>query len=634
MRTTIAALTTLALACSTPGAVIPRPVPGLEPPLAWGDLVRPARIRAAAVELEPKLEAFFARARVPGMALGIVVDGELVWFKGMGVRQVAGAAPVDEDTVFRIASMSKAFVSAAVLRLRDEGKLGLDDPVEKHLPELQGLTYLSADSPRVTVRHLLSHASGLPEDNASADLRMPMAESDFARLLAAGLSFSSTPGTQFEYSNLGFALAGRLVGRVSGERLQAYVSRHLLAPLGMEATTWDAGEVPGARQAHGYGRRGSDMPSSGLAKYADDAFHEEPVLLDGAWAPIGGLWTSPRDYARWVAFQLAAWPPRDGADVGPVRRASLREAQEVQRAYPLAARRDGEGRLQVAAGGYGLGWSVRTTCSFSRMLRHSGGLPGYGSHVALLPHHGVGVFSMTNLTYTDAGEAVGLLLEGLLARGLLPERPVVLSPQLARARGAVLELMGSWNKARAAALFDVNYESYEPLEALQARLEGLRRAQGTCRPAPEVEPENALRGRMWLACDRGAVELSVELTSDVPARIQALVLAPALPPGQRLVDAASRAAALLSGWDDGVARGLLAGTVDLDGIRKNFARVAADHGPCAAPRPRKGDGASGASFRLRCERGEVDLEVGLDGVSGRISSVTLGSVPGTLRCPR
>ena len=92
--------------------------------------------------------------------------------------------------------MTKAFVSAAALRLRDEGKLSLDDPAEKYLPELRGLRYPTADSPRITVRHLLSHSSGLPEDNASADLRLPLSEAAFDELLSHGLTFSTAPGTQ------------------------------------------------------------------------------------------------------------------------------------------------------------------------------------------------------------------------------------------------------------------------------------------------------------------------------------------------------------------------------------------------------------------------------------------------------
>lgn len=632
MRRFPASLLMLLTACAAGGpAVRPEPPP---PPLAWEHPERAARLRAAAEALEPKLEALRAGWKAPGLAVGLVVDGELVWFRGFGERRVSPGAPVDQDTLFRIASMSKAFVSAAVLRLRDEGKVALDEPAERYLPELRRLGAPTADSPRLTVRHLLSHAGGLPEDNATADQRMPMTEAEFDALLAAGLSFSAAPGTQFEYSNLGFALAGRLVSRVSGVPFQEEVRRGLLAPLGMTSTGWEVDALPPERVAVGYGRRGSDMPSAGLEKYADDALHEEPVLHDGAWAALGGLWTTGRDYARWVAFQLAAWPPRDEADAGPVRRASLREAQTVQREYPLDVHRDGDGRLKASAGGYGLGWSVRSTCSFSRVVRHAGGLPGYGSFVALLPDHGVGVFAMTNLTYTTGSEAVDLVLATLQERGLLPQRPVARSPQLAKARGEVLALMASWDAARATAALDRNYQAYETLDGLRARLEAVRTAQGRCQAGDEVEPENALRGKVRLACERGEVELSLELTSDLPPRIQALVLRPALPPDARLREAAARAAALLARWDDGAARALAAPALDLGKARAAFLRAAAEHGACGPPAPRFGDGAGQGTFRLRCERGEVDLSLGLEPAGGRVTTMAAATVDGSVRCPR
>jgi CubicO group peptidase (beta-lactamase class C family) len=630
-RSTLVALLTLGVACASPLASSRRSAAA---PLAWGDADRTARLAAAATELEPALAEAVTGLKAPGVAVGLVADGKLVWFKAWGVRDVASGAPVDRDTVFRIASMSKAFVSAAALGLRDEGKLSLDDPAERYLPELRKIAYPTADSPRLTVRQLLSHAGGLPEDNATADLRMPMSEVDFDRLLAAGLSLSTTPGTEFEYSNLGFALAGRIIGRAGGMRVQDDVTRRLLVPLGMSATTWEAARVPEGHRARGYGRKGSAMPSAGLEKYADDAFHEEPVLADGAWAAIGGLWTSPRDYARWVAFQLSAWPPRDEPDTGPVRRASIRETHEVQRAIPFTAARGDRGELEVRAGGYGFGWGSATTCEFPRVVRHGGGLPGYGSFVLLLPEQDVGVFVMSNLTYTGGQPVVASLVSGLHERGLLPERPRPLSAQLVRARAAVLDLLTAWSAERAATAFDANYAAYGPLDRLQARLSGLARLHGACEPADGGEPENALRGRLRLACERGGIELSVELTSDLPPRIQALELASVLPPSEALARAAGDGARLLARWDDGAAARLLEPGADAAAIRKGLSRHSANHGACSLGPPQRGDGSSRGTFRLVCQRGEAALQVELNPVSGRATGLEARTVPGSLRCPR
>ena len=630
MRLKILTLSFLA-ACATP-RLVPKAV-SPEPRVSWDDPARIEKLVAAATAMVPGLDATLAKTKAPGAAVGIVADGKLIWFHAVGERDVGTHAAVDEDTVFRIASMSKAFVSASVLKLRDEGRLSLDDPAEKYLPELRALAYPSSDSPRVTVRQLLSHSAGLPEDNATADLRMPMTDEEFDQLLAKGLSFSNAPGTGFEYSNLGFALAGRLVKRVSGIRLQDYVSRNLVTPLGMSSTVWDAAAVAEEHKAHGYGRKGSNMPSKGLAHYEDDAPHEEPVLADGAWAPIGGLWTSSRDYAKWVAFQLAAWPARDEPDTGPVHRASLREAQQTQRSLPMVVSRNDRGELDAYAGGYGLGWGVRSTCDFSTVVAHSGGLPGYGSHVLLLPAEGVGFFSMTNLTYTSAAGAVVDLVKGLRARGLLPERPLALSPQLQRARAGVNDLLSAWDDARAKNLFDVHYASYLTPEKQRLGFARLHERHGPCAPAIEASPENALRGVMQLKCDRGSISMSVELTSDVPPRIQALVLESILPPSPQLEAAAQRANGLLAGWDDSTASEILSPDVDIPSLRKQLQSVANFNGTCRIGRPLRGDGVADATFLLACEHGDVELTVTLAN-DGRLSLVRAVPAPGGPRCAR
>jgi len=602
--------------------------------MAWGDLERGAKIAAAANEMDPLVSKVAEGAKVPGLAIGIVAGGELVWFRGWGVRDVATRASVDVDSVFRIASMSKAFLSAAVLQLRDEGGLSLDEPVETYLPELRSISYPTTDSPRVTLRYLLSHASGLPEDNAVADLRLPMAESEFDRQLSAGLSFSTSPGTVFEYSNMGFMLATRVVSRVTGMRYQDYASRRLLQPLGMRGSTFDAREVPEEHRAHGYGRKGSAMPSQGLEKYQDDALHEEVVLEDGAGAGAGGLWTSPRDYARWVAFLLAAWPPRDGHETGPVRRASIREAQQAHTQFPLWGERDASGALEIYSGGYGFGWNVLTTCRWALRVSHSGGLPGYGSYVVLLPGEDVGIFAMTNLTYTDGYDLVWQLATGLQDRGLLPTRPRPVSPDLAQARDEVLGLLASYSPQRARSLFDADHWTYEPEQKLQARLELLRATHGTCRPASDAEPENALRGRMRLACDRGEIEMSLELTSDVPPRLQTLVLDSVLELSTQIVNAVTDAMRLLDKWNDTAAARLLAPKVDRDAARKGFAQVAANQGACKLGKPTRSDGTSSASFRLTCEKGAADLSITLDPVTGRATELSVSTVDRSMRCPR
>ncbi len=241
----------------------PAPAPAASPAhVAPGPAFPDPQERARKLaDLLPEFEAVFdeqfATRKAPGMAVALVVDGEVRWSKAWGQRDVGQNLPADLDTVFRIASLTKSFTAIAVLRLRDAGKLSLDDPAEKYLPELSPIRYPTRDSPRITVRHLLSHSAGFPEDNPWGDLQLGMSSEELQRMLSRGLAFSRAPGTAYEYSNTGFALLGRLVERVSGQRIQDYLSENVLRPLGMVATVWRQKDVPVARLALGYGRRTS-----------------------------------------------------------------------------------------------------------------------------------------------------------------------------------------------------------------------------------------------------------------------------------------------------------------------------------------------------------------------------------------
>ena len=174
--------------------------------------------------------------------------------------------------------------------------------------------------------------------------------------LAYERSFAAAPGTVFEYSNLGYGILGQVVEAAAGRRLQDYVSRHFLTPLGMADTIWEAARArQGARLARPY------RVVDGVA--IPDA---EP-LGDGAIAPMGGLWSTVADLAVWVAFLADAFPPRDGADDGPLRRASRREMQQVTRSIPAALVRERwtapcESRRAATA------WASRSasTCSSAR----------------------------------------------------------------------------------------------------------------------------------------------------------------------------------------------------------------------------------------------------------------------------
>ncbi len=171
-------------------------------PARQAESPRLAQLRTAFPEVDRLLASFAERQHVPGIAYGILVDGVLVHTGFTGVRDTAAKSPVDADTVFRIASMTKSFTVLCILKLRDEGKLSLDDPAERYVPELAGLKYPTADSPKLTVRHLLTHSTGFPEDNPWGDQQLAATDAEFSAMMKGGIPFSNPPGIAYQVLEL------------------------------------------------------------------------------------------------------------------------------------------------------------------------------------------------------------------------------------------------------------------------------------------------------------------------------------------------------------------------------------------------------------------------------------------------
>ncbi|MEO8055381.1 MAG: serine hydrolase domain-containing protein [Acidobacteriota bacterium] len=482
------------------------------PPAAFADPARRARLLAALPAAEKAVAAAVEKNRFPAAAFGVVVDGELVLANGWGAHGPAGGA-VDANAVFRIASMTKSFTALAILKLRDEGKLALDDAVAKWVPELAGLPKATADSPVLTIRHLLTHSEGFPEDNPWGDRQLARSDSFLSAMARAGIPFSNAPGVAFEYSNTGYALLGRVVANVSKMRYRDYVDANILKPLGMTSTYWEASAVPPGRLVRGMRLEG-ETPV------------EEPLLGDGAFGAMGGLLSTVRDLARYTAYFLSAWPPRDDADAGPVSRASLREMQQAARATSASARPAADGKpLRLTAGGYGYGLNDRTSCSFRHVVAHGGGLPGYGSLMLWLPEHGVALVALANLRYAGWSGIFSDALDALAAGGGLKARVPQPSPALRAAYGAVNGLYARWDDAAFDGLAADNLVLDRPKEKRRGEFADLRAKHGACVPRA-LEAENAMRGAWTLACERGEIVLNVTLAPTQPPKIQLLEAKP------------------------------------------------------------------------------------------------------------
>ncbi len=371
-------------------------------------------------EIDQGMERYRLDAHIPGMVWGVVKDGRLVHVKGAGVQDVESKRPVTADTLFRIASMTKAFTALSILKLRDDGKLSLDAPAETYVPELRGWQRPTEDSPAIRVRELITHTAGFVTDDPWGDRQTPLPDDEFTRLLKDGVPFTRPTATAMEYSNLGYALLGRIVANVSGQPYKDFVQRTLFGPLGMTATGYDVEAAPAERRALGY-------------RWEDGAWKLEPTMAHGAFGAMGGIQTSATDYAKWVAYLLSAWPPRDGADTGPVRRSSVRELAQGGNYASVRLRPGASGADACrSAGAYGMGMNVAVDCELGLTLSHGGGYPGYGSHVLLLPDYGVGIFALANRTYAGPRDPVWDAAVALRRAGVATPRPATVSQRARR----------------------------------------------------------------------------------------------------------------------------------------------------------------------------------------------------------
>jgi CubicO group peptidase (beta-lactamase class C family) len=453
--------------------------------------------------------SYAAGKQIPGMVWGIVIDGKLAHVGTFGVQDLSSKTPVSETTVFRIASMTKSFTALSILKLRDQGKLSLEDSVTKWIPEFAKVELPTRDSAPIKIRQLLSHSTGLPEDNPWADQQLAASDEDVTRWMLAGVPFSTPPGTRYEYSNFAFGLLGRIVTKASGVPYDRFVKREILDKLHMGSTTFDFSRVPNEKRAIGYRLK------------PDGTFLEEPPLPQGAFGSTGGLLTNADDLGRYVAFHLSAWPPRDEPDVGPVKRSSVREMSHRWTPSNLTARRV-EGKVQVSDSGYGYGLGIRSDCRFERIVAHSGGLPGFGSTMAWLPDYGVGIFAMASLTYSGPSEATNRAWDALQRTGGLQQRELPASPVLVQMRQHVVNLWNHWDEAEAKQVGAMNLLIDAPSAQRSEEIQSLQKQVGECTNAGPVIAENWLRGQVNLTCAHGNVGAFFTLSPTAPPKIQHL----------------------------------------------------------------------------------------------------------------
>ena len=469
-----------------------------------------AKLKAVYPVIDRLYKAYAKKNHWPGMTYGIVVGGQLVYTGHTGYSDLDKKIPAGPATDFRIASMTKSFVSVAILQLRDAGKLRLDDPAYLYIPELKDQRGGAADAPVITIRHLLTHSAGFPEDNPWGDRQLADSDSDLLNLVRNGLSFSNSPGIAYEYSNTGFALLGYIVQKVSGESYEHYITEHILQPLGMDHTYWEYTKVPPEQLAHGY-------------RWLNGAWVEQPLLHDGAYGAMGGMITTIEDFARYEAFQLDAWPSRSGDDERILKRSSRREMQQPWTFNNLNPQftyyPDGPVCPMVSFYGYGLRWSHDS--KGRTLVGHTGGLPGFGSNWNMLTDYGIGVISCSNLTYANTGAINLEVLDTLVTLAGLKPRAIPVSPILEQRKRELVSLLPSWNGAEQSGIFAMNFWLDYFVDSLRTEAKAIFARAGKIVRVGEMQAENGLRGSFLLEGEKADIRVSFTLTPENPAKIQA-----------------------------------------------------------------------------------------------------------------
>jgi CubicO group peptidase (beta-lactamase class C family) len=469
-------------------------------------------IDAVARLADDRVAEFRTAIDAPGVAYGLVRDGELVHASGVGEVVVGSGRVPTADDVFRIASMTKSFTAATVLLLRDRGALRLDDPLSAYLPWTVGLRPADGGPP-ITVRDLLTMTAGFPTDDPWGDRHESLATADFDALVGRGISFARAPRTGYEYSNLGYALLGRVLAVASGTDYRDLVHHELIDPFGMTATRYNAREVPADRLVQGYAP-------------VDAGLVPEPVAGPGAFSPMGGIHSTVRDLARWVAGFQRSWR---GEVAHPLSRWTLREMQEPH-AYVGTAVVPASDDVpeRVVSTSYGFGLVVEDDLRLGRFVAHSGGYPGFGSHMRWHPDSGWGVVVLGNRTYMNARRVAGPLLSSIVERHRA-EHPAdaaaSLWPRTRAAMDVVESLLETWDESLADVWLAPNVDLDRPRAERRSAVVDVRSRIGPfSRSARAVQSSSPAHVRWWLDGAHGSAWAEVLLSPDREPLIQSFAV--------------------------------------------------------------------------------------------------------------
>jgi CubicO group peptidase (beta-lactamase class C family) len=432
---------------------------------------------------------------------------------GVGESRIGGGSPGPE-TVYRIASCSKSFTSTALMTLRDRGLLDLDASITDFVPEFRQATGEPVFNPP-TVRMLMSMSGGLPSDDPWADRQEPISNEALRGFASSGLHLTCAPGTRFQYSNLGYALLGQVVEVITNKPFREVVHEEILGPLELRDTGYQKDVVNDDQLARGY-------------RMGMDGWVELEYSSPGAFSCIGGLFSSGRDLTKWVRW-LASVNDEVPIVTGPLSVDSRREMQQIvtviDHGDDLAATRSSSDRYY----GYGFGLFSEYDKRYGHFASHSGGYPGFSSHMRWHVPTGLGVVVLENGTYSGAWTTATRLIEQVLEDTdfHLPHVDVwSITAQKAELANALIR---NWDDALAAQLFEPNVALDVPFTERRQQIEGLISELGGLTDATEMqskaEKSDSPLHLMWsIPAAHGALSCEIRLSPITPALIQTFLV--------------------------------------------------------------------------------------------------------------
>jgi CubicO group peptidase (beta-lactamase class C family) len=464
---------------------------------------------ALETNLNAVLQDRVAGGNCPSVSATLFQGPKFLLEVGLGESRIGAGAPGTE-TVYRIASCSKSFTATMLLILRDRGVVDLDSPITNFVPEFtQAAGERAYDPP--TIRMLMAMSGGLPTDDPWADRQESISSEALRHLVSKGVHVVTAPGTKFQYSNLGYALLGQVIEVVTGRSFREAVKEEILLPLELHHTGYEKEVVDDEQLARGY-RKGLD------------GWVELEFSGPGAFSCIGGLFSSSHDLARWVQW-LAAATNDESSETGPLSLSSRREMQQI-----VTAITDREGISAAVGGaeralGYGLGLIAEYDTRYGQFVSHSGGYPGFSSHMRWHVPTGLGVVVLENATYSGAAQTAIRLIEQVLEDANFHLSNVDVWATTKEKAQQADSLIRRWDDGLAIQIFEENVALDIPFDERALVIGRLASELGGLEDSPELAIQVARSDSplhlIWtIPAARGALSCEIRLSPKTPSLIQ------------------------------------------------------------------------------------------------------------------